>query len=509
MLHRIPVAVVATLALSLSIVGLPDAHADKKSDAGAKHYEKARKHIDKKEWASAESELIHATSIAEEPAYVVDLCMVYDMEHQDGEMQVRALVIEQCELAVKISSGDLRKRAKKHFASLQAQFDAEDAKNDASAAKSHLEDDRLDDAQRKYESAIELDPKPEYMLGLCRVYARKGEAKKATAMCKKAKSKAKTDKLKRAIDVELAAVDAAVDAAPSGDQQTHLDALDAALKTLSFVNIDGRYREDEVVGHIATAKSCVDAVDALLASGMKAKAPVRVTHNKAPNSKKKQDPDGQWAYEATLGDVRTMCVDFYDGLGMRGVAEAVIIGDKALTRVNELLETTNVAGDVEGYFPARNRCTQAVKDGLERGVSPKAKIDLGDGRSVTLGDAEAKVCKALGDAIGGAKEAIAARLKAVRDAALVPYKKVLKADKIRLIDDGGFFEIEVLGAGGTVLGTPEKLAKAAVWFIVSTRDESDGYTHWISVRYQFSGHKLKKTTESQGKGDWPPSKTFR
>lgn len=515
MSHLIKVAgVIASTALALSLTSGP-AFADRAADDAKRHYDKAQKAIKKKNWHAAASSLSRAVKLVGNAEYIGALCMVQDQLYgvdnwQDWVPPEDSVMsgdgpIETCKLAVKLNSGKARKQAKKHLASLEADAATARAKNYADDARYEADNGDDADAVKLYKKAIAIDPQAKYMFGLCKAYHRTGDTAKARTTCNKAAKKTKSKKLKKKIKAELAKISGTDSASPSADTKKLEDDVYEAVRVLDYVYLDRTYEDHTLVAHIGTARVCVDGVKGLLASGMKKSDEMAISHNDVPNTTWRTDVDPN-GWVTTLGDIQTYCVGLHDGLRMGNIVTRLTESKEALAKIAAEKESSNDPTAMMYYSMELKKCDEAVAGAIEKGIDKKTKITLGDGTTVTLGTAKAKVCDVMADAIDDAGQTIAARIKAARHAKLAPYRKVMKGDKYRLIDEERFSEFRVYGKGGVALDSPKSLAKAKLWFVVTTNQYE---TKWTMTRYQFSGNTLKKQTTKHGPNAWPKTKEFR
>ncbi len=155
-------------------------------------------------------------------------------------------------------------------------------------------------------------------------------------------------------------------------------------------------------------------------------------------------------------------------------------------------------------------CSEAMAEALAKGAPKEIPLLYTDG--VTLGEADAKVCHSVNKAVAEAKAKRAAAEKAAHDAAVAPFKKLMKGDKLALIEQYDLYEddTEIYGRGGYVIHTPEELKKAKVWFMQFGNDtDSHGRPRWHLRRWQFRGDKLVKQKELHGRGEEAPDRSYR
>jgi tetratricopeptide (TPR) repeat protein len=508
MSNRITTAgVIATTALALSLSVTTFARADRAADDAKRLHDKAKKAIADGNYETAQNKLIRAIGLVEKPEYIADLCMVYDVLYDEKNYTDWSddFPIETCEQAVNVTSGKRKKQAVGNLASLKAKATTGKAKRAADKARHAAKNGRDETAIELYEKAIELVPEAKYLFGLCKAYHRTGDTANARKTCKRAKKYANSKKLKKKVEAELSKINATDAAEPSADTKVHLEAVYEAVRVLDYVHLDKVYDDHVLVQHIASAKTCVDGVDALLASGMKKSDEMRVHHSDVPNTKWRKDVDPK-GWVSTLGDVQTFCVGFHDGLRLGPTSIKLNEALDSLVVIDQLKGISNDPTAMVVFSLTLGKCNEAVDKALSTGISKKTNIELNTGDSVTLGTAKKDVCARLSAAIDSAQAEIDARVEAARQAELAPYKKALKGDKLRLLDEYNLFRIYIYGKGGETLSTPKELAKAKLWFIVSTSNHD---TKWTMRRYQFSGHKLEKESTKHGPGAWPKPKHFK
>jgi hypothetical protein len=240
--------------------------------------------------------------------------------------------------------------------------------------------------------------------------------------------------------------------------------------------------ERAVTEYKTKAKKCVDAIDAAIAAGESSSDVVGSTHK-------------------TLAESREWCIS-----GVERVTAKYVVGRLQYFETWEV----NVHKPGHGYDDAKEAiseaetCRKEVDDALAAGVPASTTIKLVAGE-IALSDAKAKVC----DPVAAAGQEIVDAAQAALDAKKAPYRKVLKGDKLNLIENlwGDAF----YGVGGEALDTPEKLAHASVWFETLTWvDDNDGKTHWTLRRYAFRGDKaVGNATEQSGCCDEPPTRLYR
>jgi hypothetical protein len=114
-------------------------------------------------------------------------------------------------------------------------------------------------------------------------------------------------------------------------------------------------------------------------------------------------------------------------------------------------------------------------------------------------------CKPLAEAAG----ILADEVAAAEAAKVAPYKKVLKAGKLKIFIDEDLVDLMVFGKGEKRLKTPKDFANASLWFVILGKKGPDGKDWWILRRYQFKGDKFVKKTEKEGKGSYPPKSAYR
>lgn len=143
-------------------------------------------------------------------------------------------------------------------------------------------------------------------------------------------------------------------------------------------------------------------------------------------------------------------------------------------------------------------CSQRVENLIARDYPPATPLPNTD---TTLGEADAKICKALAKAADGWDKRSDESYAAQRDALLEPYRKAgVAGDKLKLVRDLG----DQLIAPGQAEATPANVAKASVLFSL----RHDGDRQWTIVRYAFKGNTQIRVTE-KGYADQPGPDQFR
>jgi hypothetical protein len=201
----------------------------------------------------------------------------------------------------------------------------------------------------------------------------------------------------------------------------------------------------------------------------------------------------------TLAEIKPACEH------IRRAGLVVLWEEIALMAVTETPKL-HAGGDYDKrYFTG---CVQAYEKMIKAGISPSETVqerEVPDGSrgkvmwSGSIEDLRKKWC-----------DAGVSKAGAVKSAEDEPYRKVLKADKLRLALDQRSFLI----AGGAETSDPKKLAAATVWFVDLSRVDPGKPTcsgkdiHTVR-RHQFdAAHKLVKTTEKEYCGS-PPKSAFQ
>lgn len=215
----------------------------------------------------------------------------------------------------------------------------------------------------------------------------------------------------------------------------------------------------------------------------------------------KETPDLK-AGDHTLAELREPCKHIWRA-SLVGTWEHI-----ATAAASEAPKLTAKGGYDIRYF---ENCVDEYNQMMKAGISPTERVHddkVSDGKggmmawSGTIEELRKKWC-----------DAGATKAKELRAAEEAPFRKALKADKLRLALQ--FWHSGWILAGGSTTSDPVKLAKADLWFVDLSRVDPGKPTcaggkdvHTVR-RHQFDAtHALVKTTEKEYCGS-PPSSAFR
>jgi hypothetical protein len=260
---------------------------------------------------------------------------------------------------------------------------------------------------------------------------------------------------------------------------------------------------------LGSADACLKGAAAAKAAGAKGDEIVTATvakrHGKDERlaTWKTDGTDGGVVYSLPLDEALAYCTEW-----ARTVSLDVLRDDAFYFESwNKTLANPDLTDATTPLFEA-NQCATLADSAVAYGNPPEAEVKLAKS-TVKLGDFKATVCEPVRAAAQKIMDAAAAE----RDAAMAPFRKLLKGDKLAVWEETFGLDARGTGVGGVDLETPEDFAKANVWF-TSYSGEDGGCavgSSWHLYRYKFKGSKLVggKPTEKTGCGTSPPAKAYR
>ncbi len=211
-----------------------------------------------------------------------------------------------------------------------------------------------------------------------------------------------------------------------------------------------------------------------------------------------------------LGDVPTACA------GVREHVEDVYFSK--LEPVVEALDLLTREYDEEaGRHPgedvaAPNRirdCHEVVSEAGEIfDMGPDEPIDIPGLIEMELQELELELCVRLEVVHQEYMESRDERAAQARRAELAPYEEVLSGDKWDTFWNRGMEDLRVRGRGGTILETPQDLARADLW-CETLSNPNVVPEEWIVRCYHFQGNRRVDRQERTGVGSRPPSSAYR
>lgn len=213
--------------------------------------------------------------------------------------------------------------------------------------------------------------------------------------------------------------------------------------------------------------------------------------------------DGSREVVGKLGDMKKYCEDqarkLWVGDASAGVRDALGITDRWFGADAEHDED-EVRNQLSVLAMSAQSCSDSVKGALAAGLPPSTELALANGK-LPLGEAEARACKPLADAIARQQELFEAREEAER----APFKKLLRGDKLKLVLDKYLWKYGAYVKGCRQIDDAAAFARASTWYEIML-DESGLQPRWITRALIFKGDKLVGEKTRTGVGRTPPSK---
>lgn len=402
------------------------------------------------------------------------------------------------------------------------------AETAAKWAAQDLRGDRYDSAVEGYQKAIKMYPRADFYLGLCKALNKQGNPGKALAACNKVLKMRPDAATRSAARAMIAPLKKASASAFSPEQKKAVDKLRDLISKVQFIHPDHHLSLREQKNQIATSQRCLDQVAQVRKSGVDLKRTIRIYD--APKGlkvlrKTRKIQHGRltgWWKHVRVSDVAALCQGYGVKLKLLPVQTAMRKAAGVIEPIarmeREKSGWTKLERKAIGKLDMKvtvlrtrvSRCAAPIHLALAQKLPATTPVDTHYAGRIPLGQLEAKVCKPINQRIAALDKAVQTAFTVWKARKMAPFKKVLRGDKLRLVDQRELFDMVVYGRHKRRLRTPRSFRRARVWFFVSTYENGCAVkVCWNVQRLRFRGHRLVRTTHRRGYGAYPPRRAFR